>query len=146
MAFTMREFLRGAISAWGWFIVFSTAAHLPIAGFYFWLVLYCTVPWSLGALLVGSLIAYGLGWSLRGIPSVPVHVAMFTLLGAVVGIATTALAVLPPGSALTGLNAEDYRFSIVVVCTASTIAVPLGWWQTARRALRLDREEIAGVI
>lgn len=142
MAFTAREFLRGAISAWGWFIVFSTVAHIPLAGYYFWLVLFFIVPWSLGALLVGSPLAYGLGWGMRGIPSVPVHAAMFALFGAVVAITTTALAVLLPGLSLGGLSVANYAFSITAVCVASAVAVPLGWWQSARRALRRDREEL----
>lgn len=139
MAFTGVEFMRGALYAWLWFLVFSTVAHLPVAGFFVFFVLFTTVPWSMAALFIGSGFAYGLGRCLTRRRSLLLHASLFTVFGACVGLVTTRLAIFSPTS---GLN-ESTSYSIVAVCIAATIAVPLGWWQTASRALQRDRAQPA---
>lgn len=139
MAFTAGEFIRGALYAWLWFLLFSTLALVPIGGMMSWIALVYTGPWSVGALPLGSPLAYGLGRVLQHNPSVPLHIALFSAFGAFVGIVTTALAVFAPWSGLYGSLNAGYTYMIVAVCVSATIAVPLGWWQTARRALRRDQ-------
>jgi len=140
MAFTPWEFWRGAIHAWGWFLVISTVAFVPV--FFVW-ALYAfltTVPWSIGALVVFSPVAWAMGRLLRRIPRLLPHVLAFTLLGAVVGVVTTVVAFHTPGSGLTPENFGSSWPIILVVCVSATIAVPLGWWISARRALRADAD------
>ena len=139
MAFTAGEFIRGAIYAWLWFLLFSTLAIVPIGGVMSWIALIYTVPWSVGALILGSPLAYGLGLFLQHNPSIPSHAASFTAFAALIGIVTTSLAAFAPWSGLQGSLNAGYTSLIVAVCVSATIAVPLGWWQTARRALRHDQ-------
>ncbi len=144
MAFTAGEFIRGALYAWLWFLLLSTLTFVPIAGPMSWIALVYTGPWSVGALILGSPLAYGLGRLLERSPSVLLHAALFTLFGALVGIVTTAFAVSAPWSGLHGSLNPGYTIFIVAVCVSAAIAVPLGWWQTATRALRRDQHNSAG--
>jgi hypothetical protein len=137
MSFTPGEFIRGALYAWLWFLLFANAVHIPLFGLWFFYVLYYTLPWSIGALVVGSVPAYLLGTALRRRTSLRLHAGLFTLFGASVGVVTTTLAFTVPWSSLYE-GAGVYSLSTALVCACATIAVPLGWWQTARRALRRD--------
>lgn len=56
MKFTRLEFVRGAIAAWVWFLILHQVALIPLGG-YGLLALYATLPWSVGALLLGSPVA-----------------------------------------------------------------------------------------
>lgn len=142
MAFTTWEFIRGAIVAWGGFLVLSTIAFAPFMGFYALFALFYTVPWAVGALIVGSPLAYGLGWVLQRSPSMLLHASLFTLLGAWIGVVTTAIALSPAWSTMLGSSGSGLTFPVVAVCASAAIAVPLGWWLTARCALRFDRDEL----
>jgi hypothetical protein len=139
MAFTAAEFFRGAIAAWLWFLALSMVVLLPFLSYMFWLSLWYTVPWSLGALAVGSPLAYGLGILLRRVTSVPTHLVAFTVLGAGIGAATTALALFSQGFDSSS-SPGAYFWPGALVTAAAAAAVSLGWWHTARRALRRDRE------
>lgn len=141
MAFTTGEFWRGAVYAWFWFLIISTAAHTPVLFTMTPVVLWFTIPWSAGALLVGALPAYALGRGLQTNGSFKIHATAFTVFGAVIGMATTAVALFAPWSSLAGPNAAVYWIPVAIVCAASAIAVPLGWYQTARLALRSGRGE-----
>lgn len=138
MAFTAGEFVRGALYAWGLFLGLSTLAFVPLFLSMFWLPLYVTLPWSLGALLIGAPIAYVLGRMLLRVHSLVVHVVAFTTFGAAVGVATTALAMAAEWTGLSQPSFTGYAVPMIVVCAAATAAVPLGWWLTASRALRRD--------
>lgn len=140
MAFTPREFVRGALMAWAWFLILSTVFFIPLFFVWFWFPAMYTVPFSLAALMIGSIPAYALGLALRGIAAVPVHLAAFTVFGLIVGVATTSVA-LP----LLGMGSSTWGEALLslhslAVILAATVAVPLGWWHTARRALHPSSE------
>ncbi|WP_438352930.1 hypothetical protein [Microbacterium sp. CJ88] len=131
MAFTTGEFLRGALSAWLWFLGLSTAGFgiffltaLPIVVVY-------TVPISFAAAILGAAPALGLGWILRRQPSVELHAAAFTVYGFVFGVAATAVTLAVMG----GVYAAGAVFWIIPVA-CSTIAMPLGWARGSRAARR----------
>ncbi|UIN31761.1 hypothetical protein [Microbacterium binotii] len=145
MAFTFREFARGACMAWLWFLLFSTLASAAMLYSGALIALIYAVPWSLAALLIGSPLAYGLGWMLRTAASVPLHLVAFTVFGAVVGIGTTTLAFTAPWSDLSGDGMNAVSVPAVAMWIAATIAVPLGWRFTSKRALRGDTAELGAV-
>jgi hypothetical protein len=137
MRFTRAEFFRGAIAAWVWFLVLHQLALLLPLAFMGWIGLWATVPWSLGALVVGAPIAYGLGMLMRRQSQIIRHVAAFSAFGLGIGAVTTFLAV---WSQPQWLGASGYISpSTVLVALSAAPAVALGWWHTARRALAADR-------
>lgn len=142
MAFTFREFARGACVAWVWFLLFSTLASTAIFHWGALIALMYAVPWSLAALLIGSPLAYGLGRVMRSIASVPGHLVVFTAFGAVVGISTTTIAFTAPWSDLSGDGMSAVSVPAVAMWIAATVAVPLGWRFTSKRALRGDAAEL----
>ncbi|MFJ6651989.1 hypothetical protein ACIQLJ_04225 [Microbacterium sp. NPDC091313] len=143
MGFSPGEFLRGALLAWVWFLALSTLFFLPIFFIYFVYALLYTVPFSLAALVVGALPAYGLGIALRAVTRVPVHLAAFAVFGLLVGVATTAVAIATMGLDGQGWGYGSLSAPALATTLAATIAVPLGWWQSARRALRGDRSSVS---
>ncbi len=130
MAFTTAEFIRGAMAAWIGFVVLATGVYALLlqamvvvaAAFY--------IPWSVGATIVGAPAAWLLGWSLRRVRPMAVHLAAFAVFGAAVGFAATAVFALVRGDGDGG--ALYYLVNIVL----SAVGVPLGWYWTARKALR----------
>lgn len=139
MAFTAGEFTRGALYAWLWFLLISTLAFVPFLGLASWIALIFTGPWSVGALLLGSPLAFGLGRVLQHNPSMPLHAVIFTGFGALLGISTTALAAFAPWSNLHESSDAGFILFYATVSLSASIAVPLGWRQTAHRALRRDQ-------
>lgn len=169
MAFTGWEFTRGALIAWGSFLVLyapvmlalllaphvdtaltaDSAATARFAGremaqvppLMLFTYIYA-VPFSIGALLVGGALAYAIGHSLRRVRHRGVHLAAFALLGLTVGAATTLLFI-----ALTfgfALPAPTLTIGAPIGLAATTaLAVAFGWNCTARRALRADARAIA---
>lgn len=128
--------------AWLWFLLLSTLASaamfqsaLPIAVMY-------AVPWSVAALFIGSPLAYALGWMMRRTASIPRHLVAFTAFGAVVGIGTTTVAFAAPWSDLSGDGMNAVSVPAVAMWIAATVAVPLGWRFTSKRALRGDAAEL----
>jgi len=161
MAFTVGEFKGGVFRAWGWFLLFSLPAFLFVPSGLGWngvygnpvesllmgiplaLVVFLPIgfplvvlPWSIAAVILGSPFAYILGISLRRVRALWVHVAAFTVLGVAISVATAAIAVITefiPAPAMVGF------------VLASGIAVPLGWYRIARRALENDEIAAASV-
>lgn len=145
MAFTFREFARGACRAWLWFLLLSTLASTAMLHWGALVALMYAVPWSVAALLIGSPLACALGWMMRRTASVPRHLVAFTAFGAVVGIGTTTVAFAAPWSDLSGDGMNAVSVPAVAMWIAATVAVPLGWRFTSKRALRGDAAEL-GVV
>ncbi|HCJ48549.1 MAG TPA: hypothetical protein DHW40_04335 [Microbacterium sp.] len=137
MAFTRTEFLRGAMGAWGWYLLTVAALSvvwfpmLPIA------LLYAT-PVSFVAVLVWSPFAYVLGTLLRSVRRIVIHVVAFGLFGAVIGAVTMLVFI----AAISGFDEVDWSGAAFFAPYALTpaLTVPFAWWRTARRALRIDRD------
>jgi hypothetical protein len=131
MAFTAGEFWRGALSAWLWFLGLSTLGFLPWLFMALHIVLLYTVPWSIAGMLIGLAPAFGLGRALRRVASVPVHIVVFTVFGAALGVGMTTIALAVMGGGYGG-SAVFWLVPIV----ASVAAVPLGWLRGSRDARR----------
>lgn len=162
MAFTVREFFRGAFAALGYFLaLFAPVFFLHYLAFAslgaispylpptnpFELLLPSVVmtllaypwalPWSLAGFLVGAPLAFGLGMALRRIANRKIHLLAFALLGLLVGIAATVAA--------TGLGFGSWAMApfpvseIYVYSPLASFSVVLGWGFSAGRALKADR-------
>lgn len=138
MAFRDREFLRGAVAAWGWYLISMVIVSVM------WLtalpyVLIFGVPVSAVALLAWSPFAYMLGTALRRVRRVSVHLIAFSLFGAIVGAITMMLFV----GFMSGFQPSSWDGFGLYAPYALTpaLAVPFAWWRTARRALRSDMGE-----
>lgn len=144
MRFTGGDFAAGAVTAWVLFLILHQLALLvPLWGYGIAGLGY-TLPWSAGALLVGSPLAYLLGWTLRREPSIAVHLVAFSLLGAIIGAGTTALALsMSPPWGL-GIGFESALTPAVIVAASAVPAVALGWWTAARSALLDDKRSAPG--
>lgn len=122
-------------SGWSW-----STTGLQIVGF---VIIVCGVValTSLVLMPFGLLAAWPIARLLRRVRAVPLHVSVYTLLGA--GIGLLYLAVTGSLGALGALGeVNSYTILLATPAVAITIATPLGWWLTARRALRKD----AGLI
>lgn len=135
MGFSRAEFLRGAIAAWLWFLLIHQLALLVVAMGYGVLALYLTIPWSFGALVIGSPLAFLLGRVLRAERRKWVHEVTFGIFGLVVGVLTTALAVWLTNDGYLGDFAGWWWFTAVVAASACP-AVVLGWRYGAREMRR----------
>jgi hypothetical protein len=139
MAFSRSELLRGAMGAWGWYLLSVAALSviwipaLPIV------MVYAT-PVSLLAVLVWSPFASMLGTALRRVRRIAIHVIAFGLFGAVVGITTMSVFF----SAMSGFDDASWSGAVFFAPYALTpmFTVPFAWWRAARRALRSDRGEM----
>ncbi|MCR2827848.1 hypothetical protein [Microbacterium sp. zg.Y909] len=130
MAFTIAEFVRGAVAAWIAYLVLATVAYLALLQGYVVVAAVFYVPVSAAALVLGSFPAYLLGWSLRRSRRIAVHLVAFVVYGAAVGSVATALFLLMRGDL--GGGALYYLVNALL----SAVSVPLGWYWTARQALR----------
>ena len=140
MDFMTEEFIRGALAAWFWFLGISTLALAPVLTLMVLVVPIYSVPWSLGALLVGSPIAYAIAKGLRNVSSVAVHMIAFGLFGAAVGIATMWAATWAAGPlSLEECLATFLSLPYLVMVAAASISVLLGWRRGARRILLRKR-------
>ncbi len=138
MAFTRAEFWSGAVSAWMWFVPLAMLPWVVMLGPYSPVALLYIVPWSLGAVVVFFVPAFVLGQALRRQPRVPVHLVAFAALGLLIGASTTAVVF-----AVDGHLGETAGSTVLAVnLAASAIAVPTGWWRSARRAA--GRHALAG--
>ena len=162
MAFTLDELLRGGLTVWLTFVALLAAAvvlfgAIPVLlsdgglngiGSFLGLMFIVVIIAGLvsGVVLVFAMILVGpLARALRRVSSVAMHVAVYTLLGA--GIGVLYLTVITGGNPASVLN-ETLLASIsaggsltlifYAPALAATIAVPLGWWLTVRRVLRQD--------
>ncbi|GAA3903079.1 hypothetical protein [Microbacterium invictum] len=136
MAFTQTEFLRGALSAWLWFLLLDISVYgiifFPMGAA---VAAMFAVPWSAAAVAVFAFPAWLLGRALRRRARVAVHVAAFAALGVVVGVITTATYLV----VATGRLEIDSFFGSplwVVNVAASAFAMVLGWRRGARAVLR----------
>lgn len=87
---------------------------------------------GLVAAAVGALVAWAIGRGLRRVRPMYVHLLVYAALGAAVGTLAVWIMSLDEGAFWT---AGPYTWIIVV---AATLAVPSGWWLSARLALRGD--------
>lgn len=153
MAFRRDEVLGGGLTTWLLFVVLlpigillSSLAHIPSSSGWptvgsVWdmtlLLAVVTVVGGIVALFVlpfAVLIAWPIANTLRRVRSIPVHVLIYTALGVVVGITYLAITHGPQLQAPIALGGVIATMPALAVA----IAVPLGWWLTARRALRKD--------
>jgi len=161
MAFTRDEFRRGAMRAWGLFLVLLLAAevvavmvsdliqlirtgdsHLSSLGYLpivlgFTLVIGGAISGL--ALLIGVPIAFRIATALRREARMVVHLTGYGLygfgFGAVIGGASYAVAF--AGSAVSVL--APALFAALIAGGLSAVAVTLAWWTIVREGLRTDR-------
>jgi len=153
MAFTRDELLAGALTTWVLFLALLPAGLLVAA--------IAAIPGSsgfdlaaVGSLAVGLLVVvvvagivallllpfallavWPLAALLRRVRPIAIHLLCYTLIGAGLGYAYLAILGGPDASwFLSPAGAVTFGMPAVAV----TLAVPLGWWLTARRALRRD--------
>ncbi|MBN9177197.1 MAG: hypothetical protein J0I43_07505 [Microbacterium sp.] len=132
MAFTGREFFRGAVSAWIWAMSLTTIVWtVCTGGIGIAVALPIVVPAASAATVLFAVLAWTLGRALRRVRRVGIHLLLFALLGALVGAATTAGYSLLDAGGLTGFAPMLY----VVNVSCGAVAVALGWRSAASRAL-----------
>lgn len=162
LAFTPGELWRGAGFAWCSFMILLAGGFLIAMVFdmilsttgpeaeYIDVELMLTMNFFLFAMVLlvggacgivvaagGALVAWFLGRGLRRIRPMTVHLLVYTALGAAVG----ALAVWT-------MSFDEGAFWTVgpytwIIGVSAALAVPLGWWFSARLALRADRRAAA---
>lgn len=157
MAFTRDELLSGALTTWVLFLALLPAGLLVAA--------IVAIPGSsgfdlgaFGSAVVGLLVVVVVAgivallllpfallavWPLasarRGVRPIAVHLGCYTLIGAGLGYAYLAILGGPDDSwFLSPAGALTFGMPAIAV----TLAVPLGWWLTARRALRRDAGDL----
>lgn len=157
LAFTGDELIRGGITAWFVFLVLlicGETLHLALLspntalesaperllGTLFFLMIIALVGGIVSAFLVpfGIVIMLPIALALRRVRSVGVHLAVYALLGTAIGGAY--LVMFRGGRPFDPVIPWDYF--VVIPAASAALAVPLAWWWTARRALRID----AGLI
>lgn len=89
-------------------------------------------------MVFGVLLARPIGYAMRRVRSIPLHLLVYSGLGLLV--AALYLTVISGGHPLAVLTYGISSGTIFVLFPgiAAAVAVPLGWWWTARRALRED--------
>ncbi|WP_314647648.1 hypothetical protein [uncultured Microbacterium sp.] len=161
MAFTPDELLRGGGTVWLIFVLLLSAAVLVSA------VASSVLngasptdldPWLLTAPIVvaifagipaGVVMVFGmlgvrpLATAMRRVRSIPVHLAVYTSLGLLIG--ALYLSVATGGSVFRVVDSPPWGFLTVSPALAATVAVPLGWWLTMRRARRDDARALRAV-
>ncbi len=155
MAFTNDELLRGGLWAWAYFLLLLVLGMGVLSGLmaidtgtadpgsvvisfllFAVVALMIGAPVSLILLPVGVMLAKPLGHLLRRTRRVSVHVVVYAALGTAVGFGY--VAIFRAGNLWAPLMIWDGV--ILVPAIAVAVAVPLGWWHTARRA----RDEDSG--
>ena len=154
MDFTGDEFMNGALWTWG---LFNAVIPMGVLASMLW-SLSTSSGWSwtsagpqtigyaiivCGIVVVVSLVLVPLGLALtwpfarllRRVRPVPVHLLAYTLIGAGIGVLYLAAV----GGLSTFGTVNTYTILVATPAVAITIATPLGWWLSARRALRKDR-------
>ena len=141
MAFTRDELIGGALRTWSLFVaLFVCFAVVPFVGTSWdsiWFVLFIggyagvvsAVIAAFAAVVLTPLI-WIVGRALRREHRLAVHLVVYILIGGVVAAIAAAMAELIGGG---------YPGLAVLAGVIALIAVPLGWWLTARTALRSDR-------
>jgi hypothetical protein len=153
LAFTDAELLRGGFTAWVVFmvlLVIGETVHLAmlyprsalesapehLLGLLFVLLMIALVGGVVAAFVVpfGIAIVLPIALALRRVRSARVHLAVYALLGAALGGAY--LVAFRGGRPFDPVIPWDYF--VVIPAASATLAIPLAWWWTARRALRID--------
>lgn len=148
--FTIMEFVRGALIAWGVFVVVAALTHgallagdlagsapaqpfgttvvaaLHLAFF----ALPWIGPWSLAGLIIGAPLAYWLARALRG-ASRSAQLAALAGLGLVLGLAVMAIQ-----GWVTAETHPRYPLAILLGGLIAGGSVAFGWWATMRIARR----------
>ncbi|WP_372968573.1 hypothetical protein [Microbacterium sp.] len=153
MAFTRDELLSGALTTWVLFLALlpaglllaaiaaipgSSGFDLGAVGLLAVMVLVVVVVAGVVALLLLPFVllaVWPLATALHGVRPIAIHLLCYTLIGAGLGYAYLAIFGGPDASwFLSPAGAVTFGTPAIAV----TLAVPLGWWLTARRALRRD--------
>ncbi|WP_449408299.1 hypothetical protein [Microbacterium maritypicum] len=156
MAFTRDDLWRGGLTTWALFagllpvcigvnmLVYIRGSVVPISDTalqFLFLLFVVTLFAALIALLLvplGVLLAWPVGLALRGVRSQAVHLVAFALLGTAVAAVYLAFA-----GAFSGLTAfGPGELFLVTPAIAVAVATPLGWWITARNAVRRDARSV----
>lgn len=149
MAFTTDELLRGGMAAWVIFLILLTGATAAVGidsairyGGGGWLiavipiVLLVAAPISGIVMVLGVVLARPIGHAMRRVGSVPLHLVVYSILG--IAVALLYLTVVSGGRPFALLAFSGFGLFSLHPAISAAIAVPAGWWWTARRALRED--------
>jgi hypothetical protein len=163
MAFTSDELLRGGCATWVIFMMLLIGAGAissigsaidasqknlssgsDIASTVSLALVFLLIVGIFGGIIAaivmvfGVLIARPIGYAMRRVRSIPLHLLVYSGLGLVV--AALYLTVISSGHPLAVLTYGISSGTIFILFPgiAAAVAVPLGWWWTARRALRED--------
>ncbi|WP_353113580.1 hypothetical protein [Microbacterium sp.] len=133
-AFTLREFWRGVFAAWLAFLIVLVLFALLFAGGGVLMILPSTllIGGTISAItaLLGSPVAFALGRVLRDVRSTPVHLLLFGLLGAIIGVVVV-LAMSRGGAGF----GDPYTWMVAGI---TALCVDIGWCWTSRRRRRED--------
>ncbi len=161
MAFTPDELLRGGGTVWLVFVLLLSALvivsavtssvlngadltdlgpSLLIAPFV--VAIFAGIPAGI-VMVFGMLGVRPLATAMRRVRSIPVHLAMYTSLGLLIG--ALYLWVATGGNVLRVVDYLPWGLPFVSPALAATVAVPLGWWLTMRRARRDDARALRAV-
>jgi len=158
MAFTRDEFWRGAMRAWGVFLLLLLALEVVAVVISDPLGLWSTAGSTLMLLLLVLVVSLLVGGAISGVSlvigipiarriatalqherRVKVHVIAFALygfgFGALIGGGSYALAFVRGGSSIV----QPVIFAALIAGALSAIAVSFAWWSVAREAVRADR-------
>ena len=156
---TRRELDRAALYAWGVFVVLlilglsvvlvlSTPLDLFLTVIVFWalppFVLSFLVAVVVGAgisavaLILALPLIWLIGYCLRRVRWAWVHLLAFAILGA--ALAALAMTVFEVSKDDVPLQKEPLVVTVITVISAA--AMPLGWWLSSRRALRIDAQMV----
>lgn len=161
MAFTPDELLRGGGTVWLIFVLLLSALvvvsavtssvlngadltdldpSLLIAPFV--VAIFAGIPAGI-VMVFGMLGVRPLATAMRRVRSIPVHLAVYTSLGLLIGMLY--LTVATGGNVLRIVDYLPWGFLFISPALAATVAVPLGWWLTVRRARRDDARALRAV-
>lgn len=158
MAFTNDELLRGGITAWVVFmllLVCGEAAHLTFLMGPTWTTSgpehFLALPLGLFgvaltagfvsgvAMPIGLALVMPIARAMSGVRSIAAHFVLYLALG--LGVAGVYVAACTRGQLHLPLSGWDYF--VIIPAASALIAIPLAWWWTARRALRIDAGLVA---
>lgn len=153
MAFSSSELLRGGVTVWLVFLGLllgsevlhltlmavtsqSSAGALLIVGVLCYLVLVAIIGGTVSVIvmLLGLPLVRLIAHVLRRVGTISLHVTVYAVVGIAIGFAF--LALLRGGYAFAPVIPWD--FFIILPAASAALALPLGWWWTARGLLRED--------
>lgn len=153
MAFSSSELLRGGVTVWLVFLGLllggevlhltliavtseSSAGALVILGVLCYLVMIAIIGGtaSVIVMLLGLPLVRLIAYLLRRVGTISLHVTVYAVVGIAIGFAF--LTLLRGGYAFAPVTLWD--FFIILPAASAALALPLGWWWTARQLLRED--------